>query len=70
MISPRHDEASFSPTTAAYQALLDRGASAGQRHSGLALTFARKLWPRAPIRACMPRLGLFLLIAGRKAKFT
>lgn len=39
---------------------------AGQRHGGVVLSLARKLWPRALIRACFPRHGLFLLIEGQK----
>jgi hypothetical protein len=34
----------------------------------MALTLARKLWPRALIRARLPRLGLFLLIAGLRVR--
>jgi SAM-dependent methyltransferase len=39
---------------------------AGQRHRGVALTIARKLWPRAVIRALFPRAGLFMLITASK----
>ena len=38
----------------------------GQRHGGLVLSLARKLWPRAVIRATMSECGLFLLLSGRK----
>ena len=40
---------------------------AGQRHQGLALSLARKLWPRGMIRAGFPNNGLFLMIEGVKA---
>ncbi len=43
---------------------------AGQRHGGPLLSLARRLWPRALIRARMPRLGLFMLIAGRRVEFS
>ncbi|WP_440997936.1 class I SAM-dependent methyltransferase [Arhodomonas sp. SL1] len=39
---------------------------AGQRHEGMALAIARKLWPRRFIRAALPRSGLFMLIKARK----
>jgi SAM-dependent methyltransferase len=45
--------------------LLDSGA--GQRHQGLALNLARRVWPRALIRRLFPTHGLFLLVEGRKA---
>jgi len=35
---------------------------AGQRHRGLLLTLARKIWPRWLIRRFFPRNGLFMLI--------
>jgi SAM-dependent methyltransferase len=38
--------------------------AAGQRHHGLLLTLARRIWPRALIRRLMPGFGLFLLIEG------
>lgn len=38
----------------------------GQRHRGLALTLAKKLWPRWFIRRFMPGAGLFMLIEARK----
>lgn len=39
---------------------------AGQRHRGLLLTLARKLWPRALIRKLLPGAGLFMLIRAVK----
>ena len=39
---------------------------AGQRHRGLLLTLARKLWPRRLIRRLLPGAGLFMLIEARK----
>lgn len=44
--------------------LLESGA--GQRHSGMVLNFARKLWPRPLLKRLFPHAGLFLLIEGRK----
>lgn len=44
--------------------------SAGQRHRGLALTFAKALWPRWLLRRVARNYGLFLLIDGRKAMGT
>jgi SAM-dependent methyltransferase len=38
----------------------------GQRHRGLALTLAKKLWPRWFIRRFLPGAGLFMLIEARK----
>jgi SAM-dependent methyltransferase len=38
----------------------------GQRHRGLALTLAQKLWPRWFIRRFLPRAGLGMLIEARK----
>lgn len=40
--------------------------AAGQRHRGSWLTIARALWPRAIIRALLPRRGLFMLIKATK----
>ncbi len=40
--------------------------SAGQRHQGLLLSLARKLWPRWFIRSFFPNCGLFMLITARK----
>lgn len=40
--------------------------AAGQRHRGLLLNTARRLWPRALFKHVMPRAGLFMLIAARK----
>lgn len=40
--------------------------AAGQRHQGLLLSVARKVWPRWVIRKLFPRNGLFMLIAARK----
>jgi SAM-dependent methyltransferase len=39
---------------------------AGQRHQGLLLSLARKIWPRALIKRLCPRLGLFMLVEARK----
>ncbi|WP_207199491.1 class I SAM-dependent methyltransferase [Rhodoplanes elegans] len=39
---------------------------AGQRHRGLALTVARRVFPRALVRKLLPGWGLFMLISGRK----
>jgi hypothetical protein len=44
--------------------LLESGA--GQRHGGLALTLARRIWPRRLIRWLFPNAGLFMLIEARK----
>jgi len=44
--------------------LLESGA--GQRHSGLALSLARRIWPRRLIRWLFPNAGLFMLIEARK----
>lgn len=38
----------------------------GQRHRGMALTLAKKLWPRWFIRRFLPGAGLFMLIEARK----
>lgn len=48
--------------------LLESGA--GQRHHGLALSFARKIWPRTLLRRFMSGHGLFLLIEGSKPEVT
>ena len=40
--------------------------AAGQRHRGLLLTVARKLWPRWLIRRFFPNHGLFMLITAVK----
>lgn len=39
---------------------------AGQRHQGVLLSLARKIWPRALIKRFFPGLGLFMLIEARK----
>ena len=39
---------------------------AGQRHRGLLLTMARKIWPRRIIRRFFPSNGLFMLISAVK----
>jgi SAM-dependent methyltransferase len=39
----------------------------GQRHRGLALTLAKKLWPRWFIRRFLPGAGLFMMVEARKA---
>ena len=44
--------------------LLD--SEAGQRHRGLLLTAARRLWPRRLLKRWLPRLGLEMLIEARK----
>jgi hypothetical protein len=41
--------------------------SAGQRHEGLMLSFARSVWPRRIIRRFFPKNGLFMLISASKA---
>jgi ubiquinone/menaquinone biosynthesis C-methylase UbiE len=35
---------------------------AGQRHRGMLLTIAKRVWPRGVIRAVFPKNGLFMLI--------
>lgn len=45
--------------------LLESGA--GQRHEGLVLAMARRLWPRWLLRRVAKRYGLFLLVSGTKA---
>ena len=39
---------------------------AGQRHHGVLLSLARKIWPRALIKRYFSGLGLFMLIEARK----
>jgi SAM-dependent methyltransferase len=39
---------------------------AGQRHRGILLSTAVRLWPRALIRRLLPGFGLFMLIEARK----
>jgi SAM-dependent methyltransferase len=39
---------------------------AGQRHQGIALELARRIWPRRLIRQYLKRFGLFVLISARK----
>lgn len=39
---------------------------AGQRHSGIILDIARKIWPRWLLRRCLRRNGLFMLIQATK----
>ena len=39
---------------------------AGQRHQGILLSLARKVWPRWLIRRLAPRAGLFMLIEAHK----
>ncbi|HUQ95545.1 MAG TPA: class I SAM-dependent methyltransferase [Bryobacteraceae bacterium] len=45
--------------------LLEGGA--GQRHQGVALSLARRIWPRPILRRLFKNHGLFLLISGQKA---
>jgi ubiquinone/menaquinone biosynthesis C-methylase UbiE len=40
--------------------------SVGQRHDGLLLRIAKRLWPRAIIRRVLPRHGLMLLVEAEK----
>lgn len=40
--------------------------SAGQRHRGLLLNIARKIWPRWLIKMVFPKAGLFMLIKASK----
>jgi ubiquinone/menaquinone biosynthesis C-methylase UbiE len=40
--------------------------AAGQRHRGMLLTLARRLWPRALLRRLAPGQGLFMLIEATK----
>ncbi|WP_416236412.1 class I SAM-dependent methyltransferase [Spirulina sp. CCNP1310] len=51
-------------TTLTHGDLLE--SNAGQKHRGLALMLARKLWPRWFIRRFLPKSGLFMLIDARK----
>jgi ubiquinone/menaquinone biosynthesis C-methylase UbiE len=44
--------------------LLD--SDAGQRHRGMLLSIAKRIWPRSLIRLMPPRHGLFMLIEARK----
>lgn len=39
---------------------------AGQRHQGVLLSLAKKIWPRTLIKRYFARLGLFMLIEARK----
>ena len=39
---------------------------AGQRHRGILLSTAKRLWPRALIRRVAPKVGLFLMITAKK----
>ena len=39
---------------------------AGQRHRGILLSLAKKLWPRGLIRKFFPNAGLFMLIEAKK----
>jgi SAM-dependent methyltransferase len=39
---------------------------AGQRHRGLLLSLAKRLWPRSLLRARLPGCGLFMLIEATK----
>ena len=39
---------------------------AGQRHRGVLLSHARKIWPRALLKRLFPTMGLFMLIEARK----
>jgi SAM-dependent methyltransferase len=39
---------------------------AGQRHKGLLLTLARRMWPRRLIKGLLPNHGLFMLITAIK----
>lgn len=41
---------------------------AGQRHRGVLLTIARKVWPRQLIERAAPWAGLFMLIEARKER--
>lgn len=40
--------------------------SVGQRHKGMILSVAKKIWPRWAIKKFFPRHGLFMLISGVK----
>jgi hypothetical protein len=39
---------------------------AGQRHKGIFIDIARKLWPRSLIKKILPNAGLFMLIKAIK----
>ena len=39
---------------------------AGQRHGGVLINLARKIWPRKLIQSVLPNSGLFMLIKVRK----
>lgn len=39
---------------------------AGQRHRGLILSLAKKMWPRVFLRRTCPQLGLFMLIDAKR----
>lgn len=39
---------------------------AGQRHQGILITLARKLWPRRMLKRLFPSSGLFMLIEAKK----
>jgi ubiquinone/menaquinone biosynthesis C-methylase UbiE len=39
---------------------------AGQRHQGVLLSLARKMWPRSALKSIVPGLGLFMLIEARR----
>lgn len=39
---------------------------AGQRHQGVLLSLARKMWPRALLKRFLPGFGLFMLVEARK----
>jgi SAM-dependent methyltransferase len=39
---------------------------AGQRHRGMLLNIARRIWPRGLIRRFLPNAGLFMLVHCRK----
>jgi len=53
-------------TTLTHADLLE--SAAGQRHRGLLLDVAKKLWPRWLIRKLLPECGLFLMITARKPR--
>lgn len=46
--------------------LLSSGA--GQRHQGILLNLAKKIWPRWLIKICFKNNGLFLLVKAKKTK--
>jgi len=39
---------------------------AGQRHRGMWLSVARRVWPRTLLRRLAPGFGLFMLVDARK----